>query len=56
LDNFASLTDFNHLQPLLQATNGGHDTAINLGQGDSFTLVNVPVTSLQSSDFLIHHV
>jgi hypothetical protein len=54
-DHGANGSDFAHLQPLLQATNGGHDGGANLGHGDDVALVNVPVNGLQSSDFINHH-
>jgi FecR protein len=47
--------DFAHLQPLLQATNDGHDGGANPGHGEGPALVNVPVNGLQSSDFINHH-
>jgi len=53
-DNFAN-GDFGHLQPLLQATNGGQDPGGNVGHGDNAALVNVPVNGLHASDFIIHH-
>jgi hypothetical protein len=54
-DHGANRSDFAHLQPLLQATNGGHDGGASLGHGDDAALVNVPVNGLQSSDFINHH-
>jgi hypothetical protein len=41
-------------QSILQAANGGHDTVINLGNHDSITLVNMKVTDLLASNFMIH--
>jgi hypothetical protein len=66
LDGFSSVSSINELQALLneaqtgqsqslfQTANGGHDTVINLGNHDSITLANVPVTDLHASNFIIH--
>jgi hypothetical protein len=55
--------DFSHVQALLQATDGGHDPAPNVGHdaghgpghSDGGVVVNVPINGLQSSDFISHH-
>jgi hypothetical protein len=66
LDGFSSVTSNAQLttllneaqsgqsQPLFKLTNGGHDTVINLGDHDSITLMNVHVTDLHASNFIIH--
>ena len=66
LDGFASVADINQLQALLdkahagksqslfQATNGGHDTLINLGNHDTITLANVKIADLHASNFIIN--
>ena len=38
-------------QPLFQT---GHDTVINLGNHDNITLVNIHITDLHMSNFIIH--
>ncbi len=66
LDGFSSVTSNAQLasllndaqtgqsQTLFQTTNGGHDTVINLGNHDSITLMNVHISELHASNFIIH--
>ena len=66
LDGFSSVTSNNQLatlladaqagisQSLFRAVDGGHDTLIHLGHHDSITLVNVAITTLHASDFIVH--
>jgi hypothetical protein len=66
LDGFSSVTNNAQLAALLhdaqtgqsqllfQSTNGGHDTVINLGNHDSITLMNVHISELHASNFIIH--
>jgi serralysin len=66
LDGFSSITDNTHLatllndaqngssQNLFQSANNSHDTVINLGNHDSLTLLNVQISDLHASDFIIH--
>ena len=66
LDGFSSVTSMHHLQTLLteaqtgqlqslfETANGGHDTAINLGDHDSITLANVQIAALHANNFIIH--
>jgi hypothetical protein len=66
LDGFSSVADSSQLQALLNdAQTGhsqflfqmanGHDTVINLGNHDSITLTNVPITDLHANNFIIHY-
>jgi hypothetical protein len=41
---------------MVQSVNDGHDTLIDLGHGDSITLINTQTTSLQESNFTWHHL
>ena len=52
LDHFSIQAD--QLMSLLQSANGGHDTIISLGHGDSVTLTGVEVTKLHVTDFILH--
>ncbi len=66
LNGFSSVPNMNELQTLLSeaqtgqsqslfhTANNGHDTVIDLGNHDSITLANVPVTDLHTSNFIIH--
>jgi VCBS repeat-containing protein len=66
LDGFSSVTSNKQLallladaqagvsQSLFQTANGGHDTSIHLGNHDVITLVNVPLSALHASDFIVH--
>jgi serralysin len=40
-------------QTLFESANSGHDTAINLGNHDSITLINVHIADLHASNFII---
>jgi VCBS repeat-containing protein len=51
LDHFG-ITNFSSL--ILQSVNNNHDTLINLGHGDSVTLVNVHPVDLTSNNFILH--
>ena len=65
LDGFSSVTNNAQLaallndaqtgqsQALFQSTNGGHDTVIDLGNHDSITLMNVHISELHASNFII---
>jgi VCBS repeat-containing protein len=66
LDGFSAVTSSKQLtalltdaktgvaQSLFQTADGGHDTLINLGHHDSITLVNVSLSALHASDFIVH--
>ena len=66
LDGFASIANEAQLaallndaqtgqaQALFQSASDGHDTVINLGNHDSITLMNVAISSLHASNFIIH--
>jgi hypothetical protein len=65
LDGFSSVTSNSQLatflheaqtgqsQFLFQSVNEGHDNTINLGNHDSITLMNVHLTDLHASNFVI---
>ena len=66
LDHFASISDVNQLQTLLneahngqaqslfQSANGGHDTVINLSNHDTVTVANVHIADLNAKNFIVH--
>lgn len=66
LDGFASIGNAGALQallaeaqsgqaqPVFHTTDGGHSTAINLGDHDSIILHNVQLASLYNSNFAVH--
>jgi hypothetical protein len=56
LDNFVGISSFDDLKPLMEATNGGHDTTIHIDAADTVVLTNVSPNILHSSEFIIHHL
>ena len=55
ISELSHAADFGKMQHLLEATNGGHEVGVEFGQGGGTTPANAPVSSLQWSDFVIHH-
>ena len=41
-------------QSLFQATSGGHDAVIDLGNHDSLALIKLDIAALHASNFIIH--
>ena len=55
ISELSHAADFGKMQHLLEATNGGHEVGVESGQSGGTTPANAPVSSLQWSDFVIHH-
>jgi hypothetical protein len=55
ISELSHAADFGKVQHLLEATNGGHEVGVESGQSGGTTPANAPVSSLQWSDFVIHH-
>jgi hypothetical protein len=49
------LSDYAELQQLMVPANGGHDTLINLGHGDSILIANIAPSQLTQKDFILQH-
>ena len=50
----AGIVDFSALLPMINAA--GHGDVLDFGNGNVLTLTNIDVSTLQSNDFILHHI